>query len=510
MRCTFVFLAAVCFAQPSPEKSAISGRVVSASTGSPLKKAAVSLELFSPTRGVNGERSVALPATITDAEGRFTIDRIDPGSYLLIVQRVGYLDQGYGASAPQIVGPPLTLGPGETKRDLIIRLTPQSLVYGKVVDEDNDPAPGAQVQVLRVSYAGGARRLVEAAAGVSQDDGSFVIGNLSPGRYYLSAAIPNIDAPRGHERHIPTYYPSATGEATAAPIEVSAGAEVRDLAIRLRKSRVYSIRGRAVPAGRVTLQLGERSISTGADGRFEFDGVLPGTHHIRTNSSVAVFTQLRVDAPLVGSTTVEVTDGDVEDVVVRLGEGAQISGLLKGATSGRVALGEEATDIKADGSFELDRILPGVYPLAVTGLPEGHYVRAINFSGRAIEDWKIDLSSGAGGELLILVAPDAGEISGVVPDMPGALVQIWPAGGDSARSVKTDARGAFRVHSLPPGDYFAAAFQDLDDDLAQYAPFRAQFAASAVKVKVEEKGRQRVELKLIGREAIAAETAKLR
>ena len=150
---------------------------------------------------------MAFPATITDAEGRFTIDRIDPGSYLLIVQRVGYLDQGYGASAPQIVGPPLTLGPGETKRDLTIRLTPQSLLYGKVVDEDNDPAPGAQVQVLRVSYAGGARRLVEAAAGVSQDDGSFVIGNLSPGRYYLSAAIPNIDAPRGHERHIPTYLP---------------------------------------------------------------------------------------------------------------------------------------------------------------------------------------------------------------------------------------------------------------------------------------------------------------
>ena len=89
-------------------------------------------------------------------------------------------------------------------------------------------------------------------------------------------------------------------------------------------------------------------------------------------------------------------------------------------------------------------------------------------------------------------------------------MQIWPAGGDSARSVKTDARGAFRVHSLPPGDYLAAAFQDLDDDLAQYAPFRAQFAGAAVKVKVEEKGRQRIELKPIGREAIAAETAKLR
>ena len=510
MRFTLVLLTAVCCAQPAPEKSAISGRVVSASTGSPLKKASVWLELFSPTRGVNGERTVALPATTTDAEGRFSLDRIDPGSYLLLVQRVGYLDQGYGATTPQIVGPPLVLNPGETRRDIAIKLTPQSLLYGKVVDEDGDPTPGAQVQVLRASYAGGARRLVEAAAGIAQDDGSFVIGNLSPGRYYLSAAIPNIDAPRGRERHVTTYFPSAAAESSAAPIEVTAGAEIRDLAIRLRKSHVYSIRGRAVPSGRVTLQLGERSISTGADGRFEFDGVLPGTHQIRTNSSVAVFTQLRVDAPLVGSTTVVVTDGDVEDVVVRLGHGAQVTGLLKGAASGRVALGEEAAEIAADGSFDLDRLLPGVYPIDVSGLPEGHYVRAINFSGRAIDDWKLDLTSGAGGELLILVAPDAGEISGVVPDSPGALVQIWPAGGDTARSVKTDARGAFRVHSLPPGDYLAAAFQDLDDDLAQYAPFRAQFEGAAVKVKVAEKARQRVELKPIGREAIAIEAAMLR
>jgi hypothetical protein len=96
-----------------------------------------------------------------------------------------------------------------------------------------------------------------------------------------------------------------------------------------------------------------------------------------------------------------------------------------------------------------------------------------------------------------------------VPNGRGALVQLWPADGDTAKSVKADARGAFRFHSLPPGDYCIVAFQELDDDLAQYAPFRAAFESQAVKVKVAGKARERVEVKLIGREAIAAEAAKL-
>src|SRR5436309_352707 len=154
MRLSFILLALACSAQ-TQEKSLLAGRVVSSMTGAPLKKASVWLEPFSPTRGVNGAPGVALPATITDAEGRFTLDNVDPGSYFLLAQRVGYLDQGYGAAEPQVVGPPLDLTAGQTMREVTFKLIPQSLVYGKVVDEDGDAIPNARVQVLRTSYAGG-------------------------------------------------------------------------------------------------------------------------------------------------------------------------------------------------------------------------------------------------------------------------------------------------------------------------------------------------------------------
>lgn len=495
MRFTLALLAAACFAQPAPEKSAITGRVVNASTGGPLKKAAVWLEAFSATRGVNGERTVTLPATVTDAEGRFTLDQLPPGDYLLAAKRVGYLDQGYGASAPLVVGPPLTVKPGETLRDIVIKLTPQSFVYGKVVDEDGDAITGARVEILK-------RGSVEVAAAESQDDGSFVIGNLMPGRYFVRAEAAPLDEEPGRERHVATYYPSSPDASSATPVEVGAGAEVRNISIRLRKSRVFTIRGRVLPAERVSLKLDEsRTFGTAADGRFEFTGLQPGTYEIRTNSAVQT---------LVGRASVTISDGDVEDVVLRLSEGASIDGQVKGAAAGRVTVGEETADIKPDGSFELDGLVPALHPLEVSGLPEGSYVKAVNFSGAAIDDWKLDLTSGAGGELLILVSPDGGEISGTIANAPGVLVQVWPAGGDSARAVKTDVRGAFRIHSLPPGEYRVAAFQGLDDDLARDPQFRARFESSAATVKLSEKGRERVELKLIGRDAIAAEAAKLR
>jgi uncharacterized protein (DUF2141 family) len=487
MRSILFLLAAAAFAQTAPEKSAITGRVVSAATGSPLKKASVWLEPFSPTRGVNGERSVALPATVTDAEGRFTLDGVEPGNYLLMAQRVGYLDQGFGAPDPQVVGPPLTLAAGEIKREIVLKLLPQSLVYGSVVDEDGDPMPGARVQVLK-------RRGAEVATADSQDDGSFVIGNLAPGNYLLRATLQPLNGQSGRERYVPTDLPD--------PIDVAPAQAVRNLVIKLRKSRVYSVRGRVVPADRTSLRLDDgRGFTTGADGRFEFDAVLPGTHEIRTASNAG---------GLVGRATIAVTDGDLDDLVLRLGEGATVTGAVKGMTSGRIELGEDSADIKPDGSFELANLLPGVHPFELDGIPEGSYVRAVEFAGKPVEDWKIDLTSGTGGELLIVLSPDAGEISGVVPNAPGALVQVWPAGGDTARSVKADARGAFRFHSLPPGDYLVAAFQDLDDDLARFAPFRALFERAAVKVKVAEKSRERVELKLIVRDIIAAEAAKLR
>jgi uncharacterized protein (DUF2141 family) len=509
MRFLLLLTAAVSFAQPAPEKSALAGRVVSAATGAPLKKTTVWLEKFAAER-VNNAPTVS--ETITDAEGRFTIQGVEPGAYLLQARRTGYLDQGYGAPVPDVVGPPLEIAAGETKRDLVLKLTPQSLVYGKIVDEDNDPAPGAQVAVLRVSYAGGHRHLVDAGMSESQDDGSFVVGNLKPGRYYVSAFLPNMSQTPGPERHIKTFYPSAADAADAQPVEVAAGAEVRGVAIRLRKSRVFRVRGRAVVAADSTpatdvaflLQPLGRGGKTFNDGRFEVEAVPPGSYWLETAPQQVLAARIPIT----------VAENDVDGVVFPIGNGAMVDCKVRGADTGSIALTPVGRN--ADSRLELQvgaarfyHLLPVVYAIDVNGLPAGSYVKGITFQGRPVVDWTVDLSTGTGGDLIVEVSPDAAEIAGKV-DKPGAVVQVWPSDGATARSTRSGPHGEFRFDSLPPGDYRVLAWQDLDDDLAQYAPFRAAFAADASTVHVGERAHERVEPRTIALDAIAAEAAKLK
>jgi len=529
------------------EKCVIQGRVVNGATGAPLKRASVWLEPFSPSRGVNGAPTVAGPAAATDAEGRFTLSNIDPGAYLLSARRSGYLDQGYGAAEPDVVGPPLKLNPGDTLGDVTFKLTPQSLVYAKVVDDDGDPVPDAQVMVYRMSFAGGRKQLAQVSSATSQADGSFIVGGLRPGRYFMSANLPggNLE-PDSRERFVTTFYPSTADPAAAVPVDVGPGGEVRGLAIRFHRERVFHIRGRAinpatgtpaaglvfhlVPREEGLLPVAARGATTGRDGSFEFLGVLPGSYRIQTDPSASF---VMIDGPntavtpreaLFARSVVSITDSDVDDLAVPVSKGAEITGRLLGLKSSaeRPAVALVAADrssnllaqVDAEGGFRFHNIPPDVYELAVGRLPDGAYVKSVTLAGQDITNQSLDLTSGAGGAMEIGLSPDGGEVTGTVHNakgdpMPGALVQIWPAGGDSARSVKADDSGAFRFRSLAPADYRVAAWEDLDDDLAEYPAFRARFDAQAVRVTIAQRGRPQVDVKAIPREASASEAAKL-
>ncbi len=525
----------------APEKGAIAGRVVNATTGAPLKRAAVWVEAFAPARGVNGAPSVAGPSTVTDAQGRFSLENIDPGSYFLSARRTGYLDQGYGAAEPEVVGTPLKLAAGDRMGDVTIKLTPQSLLYGKVTDEDGEAVPDAEVSLYRISYAGGRKHPQVESGTVSQADGSVIIGHVAPGSYYLGASIRGGEQDaNAREIYVPTFYPSTPDPAAATPVEVAAGAEVRGLEIRLRKARTFRIRGTAAPdmalrlfRANADLVPHAAGVIAGPDGRFEFTGVLPGRYILETDDSVGFSPVSSGDGRavptgvLLGRAMVEVSDGDLEDVALPLGQGAEIAGRVAGGdakmrTAVRlVALdpGEphavHVAETDAKGVLRFPRLIPAAYAIGVSGLADDYYVKAIHFAGRDITNDNLDLTSGAGGTLEITLSADGGEIAGTVHGadgkaLPGALVQVWPAGGESARSLKADENGAFRFRGLRPADYRVIAWEALDDDLAEYAPFRARFETQATLVTVAERASETVEVQAVARAASAAEAARLR
>ncbi|HEX5431625.1 MAG TPA: hypothetical protein VFW83_06645, partial [Bryobacteraceae bacterium] len=95
--------------------------------------------------------------------------------------------------------------------------------------------------------------------------------------------------------------------------------------------------------------------------------------------------------------------------------------------------GAGRTEIKQDGNFVLHNLMPAAYRVNVAGLPPGTYIKSIRYGNQDITKSALDLSSGEGGSLDILLSPKAADVSGTVRDsegkaLPGVRAALWIPG----------------------------------------------------------------------------------
>lgn len=360
-------------ADPNAEqkKIRIEGRVTS-STGQPVRKASVYLQ--SSTSARPNTPPATNYADQTGDDGTFVFENVAAGAYTLRAERTGYVTQRYGARTPSGEGTPLTVKEGDKLSKLDISLTQQAVILGRVTDTDGDGIPGAQVRVARFSYLNGVRQFrSEGTGGTTDDEGNFRVSGLSPGRYYVYAdTLANspqqmLNPPASGRSIAPptallsTYYPSSLDMRGATMIEAGPGSHV-DANIRMRRERVYSIRGivtnngqpvaRAMvailaeeelpaaapssPAFSATLPFGGAT-QTDQEGRFELRNVLPGPHTLRAmvggrlevNSGTSSFMTSSFNAGgatnINGYLPVNVSSGDLNDVVFATGTTGEVT-----------------------------------------------------------------------------------------------------------------------------------------------------------------------------------------
>src|SRR5215467_9945936 len=107
-----------------PEVCTIEGQVVSTTTGEPLRKASVLLSQIGKALGESY-------TTTTTAGGRFAFQDIESGRYRLQATRNGYGQIQYGFSGPSHQVTTLSLDPGQHLPNIVLRLTPQSVITGR-------------------------------------------------------------------------------------------------------------------------------------------------------------------------------------------------------------------------------------------------------------------------------------------------------------------------------------------------------------------------------------------
>ncbi|HZM94008.1 MAG TPA: carboxypeptidase-like regulatory domain-containing protein, partial [Vicinamibacterales bacterium] len=113
---------------PQSGTARVRGRVVATSTGSPLRRAQITLF------GLEGQNTVRRTAT-TDGEGRYEFKELPAGRYNLTAGKAGYVSLQYGQKRPFEAGTPLTIANGENVERIDFSLPRGGVIAVRVTDD---------------------------------------------------------------------------------------------------------------------------------------------------------------------------------------------------------------------------------------------------------------------------------------------------------------------------------------------------------------------------------------
>ena len=527
----------------APLRSTVEGQVVKAATGEPLPEARVRL------RRADGQaQSLTM---VTDFGGRFAFTDIEPGEYLLFVQREGHVQQRYGQRGPSHRGSTLSLAPGQRVRDIVFRLVPSAVIGGQVYDEDDEPVPGMSVQALRYLYVGGERQLIPSGRDETNNLGEYRIHGLAPGQYYVSATV-EARPQESEDGFAPTFYPGTTNPSHATPIRVLAGDEFSHIDFTLLATPTVRVRGQVInsvgnrPGSETqvfllpqalafrTYALRQRVRVQDQKGRFEIRGAAPGSYNL-----FAVY--LDEDRQYLTRIPVEVWHTDIEDITLMIRPGVDLAGRIHvkgngslpgqqgqtaaGDTRGQLEMTElavylsplenvprfgkpESAMVKATGTFKIENVAHERYRVNVLGLPQDYYLKEARVGGRNVLQEGLDLSGGSPwGKLELVVSSAGARLDGIVlteelQGFAGASVHLMPEGGPRrdprlSKTTTTDQYGRFSLRGIAPGDYMLLAWEELEPGAQQDPEFLRRYENRGNAVRVQEGERRSIQLEVL-------------
>jgi hypothetical protein len=529
---SFVVFAAVLSAQQAPpsKPGKVEGVVLNSVTNDPVKKATVTLQ----AQGQPTNHSAT-----TDATGHFHFDSVEPGKYMAIANRDGFIPAQESLRNPW--AKPITVAEEQEVKDVSVKLIPLAVVSGHVFDEDGDPVVRASVQALRYVYRRGrARQLNPSGYATTNDLGEYQLLDLEPGRYYFLAAVqqrlarlpPHTKSAAPDQSYPGTFYPSALEAEQATASQVAAGAQLNGIDFRVHKAPAFHIRGKAIN-GRTGEPLRNANILLRTRGSVFFENARPqqdGTFDARGLVSGS-YTLICQTEDLSSRQVIDVGDHDVDDVQLMVSPPFEISGAVRlegdpppSEHRGQMRVnlvemmgGGAGAVVNADGTFSL-KVTHGLYEIYAS-CDAGAYVKSIRFGDQDVTSGKIDLMQQSSGVLNIVCGTDVGQIQGSVQNENGepaaqVMISVVPEGEHQGRQdlyfqLMSDENGKFEYRDLAPGDYKVFAWDSMDQEMMLSAEFQKAFESRGASVSVPPGGNASVQVKMIPAADIEAEKNKL-
>lgn len=545
---------------PQVGTASISGRVVAADTGQPLRRATVTAMASRPPTGARG---ATLPgprgvSARTDDEGRFTIRALPAGEYSLAARRSGYVETGFGQLGPRTPPRRITLAEGAAIGPLEFQLARGGVITGRVVDDVGEPAERVSVRLMRQQRIRGQLRLVPVGQGATTDDlGQYRLFGLAAGEYVV-VAEPSTRMQFGPPSEvqgvqidvIPTYGPGTVNPAEAQRVQVQAALETA-MDVQLVAATVAAVRGRVVTSrgepltgGFVRLQSEGPDSYSGmggggpvhADGSFELRGVAPGAYTLVAQGPMRNMgggvSDMQMASLEAGTLPVSVQGEDLS-VVITTGPGSTAKGhlIVEGDVSGlagrelRVVASSAAgaqmmTVPPARGRVTPDLALEiaglrGVQVLNLLSLPEGWWIKEVRVGG---QDALLGFDFGAGRaftDVEIVVSARATGLAGTVTLPTGSAAEDytvvlfpedeerWALTGPATavRMTRPDLDGRFTLGGVRPGAYYVLAVPaaQAEFSILQDPDAMRELAARARTVEIREGEMSPLTLTLVAR-----------
>ena len=400
-------------------RGSISGVVVAAEGGAPVARATVTL----------GSGTLAGFTVVSDAEGRFTFDRLPAGQFTLTASKPSFVTLPYGQTEPgRGSGLPIALKDGERLTGVQWALPRAASITGRVLDHAGRPMRGAVIALQQRRSVDGQIQLV-ACCGQARTDpnGLYRLAGLDPGEYAVSSLppadyrfIPEVMSSFGSETravtadevrwaqreleiaagragaaagrlpeppHGPTvsygrtYFPGTFDPSRLSMIAIKAAEERRGVDISMPLQPTAFIQGRGVgpdgqPPVNATFAFSDgwstATIGLAPDGTFSRRNLLPGRYTLTVRGR---------GSSLWGSEVVELNGADVPNLVITIGPGASVSGRVVFELGGaqpldlaavaasvvmRPSAGIPPARVAADGAFTIAGVDPGRYRLSVS------------------------------------------------------------------------------------------------------------------------------------------------
>lgn len=493
----------------------ISGTVVEASNGEPVRKAIVTLTWQGTPRSWATSR--------TDSAGQFKFEGLPAGKYDLRASKAEVGTAIYGASSVRELGELLTLEDGEIRAGVKLRFLHSATISGRVVDSRGDPATYIAVTLLKLGRDLGERALVRYRVANSNDRGEYRLDDVAPGQYYLHADTNLGFASADH--FVPQFLGGAQDSREARLLTIQGGENIEGFDFHMISEPNVHIHGRVTgaPEGAGGIEI----VISPADEYVENLWGLPQTakapgyafsydmppRRYKLDASIQVEGKTWTASQFVDPGQAS------DDVVLPLSPPLDLKGRLRIEGSGGPPAGDLAirlthrgfnccvyARVASDGTFTLKQVPAGDWAMNVNPLPDGAFLKVAQFGDQDIRFARLDVKPGSEDSINIVISMNSAQIHGEVDagggDSKRAGILLAPAGKYSTLTrffydAVADDSGKFEVKGIAPGKYKVFALEKLAAAEFKTPEAAAQLDPLGEEIELAEGARLEVHPKLI-------------